>query len=397
MGDAIGILSLVMLAAILVSTIAAARAVRGGQERLDRMICDDQGMGRRERNEESARLRLELARLVEGVERRMETLRATVDERLRGMQEDNGRQLQAMRQTVDEKLHVTLEARLGESFRLVSERLDQVHRGLGEMQTLASGVGDLKRVLTNVKARGTWGEVQLGNLLEQVLTPEQYGTHVATRPGSPERVEFAIKMPGRDGSTVWLPIDAKCPQEDYQRLVHAADQGDADAAAVAGAALEARLRGSAREIADKYLSPPFTTDFGVLFLPTEGLYAEVLRREGLQEALQREHRVMVAGPTTLWALLTSLQMGFRTLAIEKRSSEVWEVLGAVKTEFKKFGGVLEKVQKKLQEATNTIDEVATRKRVLERKLRVVEELPEGEARALLGAGGDELCHEAGDG
>ncbi len=322
----------------------------------------------------------------ESTERRMEDLRTAVEGRLTALQTDNAAKLDQMRATVDERLQATLETRLGESFRAVSERLEQVHRGLGEMQALASGVGDLKKVLTNVKTRGTWGEVQLGSLLEQVLAPGQYEANVATRPGSAERVEFAIKMPGRDAGhddMVWLPVDAKFPQEDYQRLIEAADRGDAEAVEAAARQLEARIKQSARDIHDKYIDPPHTTDFGVLFLPTEGLYAEVLRRPGLADAVQRDARVVVAGPTTLWAILNSLQMGFRTLAIEKRSSEVWTVLGVVKTQFAKFGELLGGVQKKLQEASNKMDDVARKSRTIERRLRDVQELPAGESARLL--------------
>jgi DNA recombination protein RmuC len=322
----------------------------------------------------------------EATERRMEALRKAVEDRLTALQADNAVKLDQMRATVDERLRTTLETRLGESFRAVSERLEQVHRGLGEMQALASGVGDLKKVLTNVKTRGTWGEVQLGSLLEQVLAPGQYEANVATRPGSAERVEFAIRMPGREGDdagVVWLPVDAKFPQEDYQRLVEAADRGDAEAVETAARQLEARIKTSARDIHDKYLDPPHTTDFGVLFLPTEGLYAEVLRRPGLADAVQRDARVVVAGPTTLWAILNSLQMGFRTLAIEKRSSEVWALLGTVKTQFAKFGDLLEGVQKKLQEASNKMDDVARKSRTIQRKLRDVQVLPAGESAPLL--------------
>lgn len=318
--------------------------------------------------------------------RRLETVRGTVDERLRILQEDNSRKLEQMRATVDEKLHDTLEKRLGESFRLVSERLEQVQKGLGEMQGLASGVGDLKRVLTNVKTRGTFGEIQLGALLEQILSPGQYATNVETRGGSGQRVEFALKLPGRDGTPdgmVWLPLDAKFPQEDYLRLVQAQETGDIAAANEAARLLERAIRESARNIRDKYLDPPHTTDFGVMFLPTEGLYAEVLRRPGLFEALQREFKVMAAGPTTLAALLNSLQLGFRTLAIEKRSAEVWNLLGAVRTEFHKFGDVLDKTRKKIQEAGNHIDAAAVRTRAIERKLKGVQELPAGEAKVLL--------------
>lgn len=316
--------------------------------------------------------------LSQGIETRLEQLRSAVEQKLAQIQADNSMQLEQMRKTVDEKLQGTLEKRLGESFKLVSERLELVHKGLGEMQTLASGVGDLKKVLTNVKTRGTWGEMQLANLLEQVLTPDQFACNVATRPGSSERVEFAIKLPGRsdnDGSPVWLPIDAKFPKEDYERLVEASEKADAAAMESAAAQLENRIRAEARSIRDKYVEPPYTTDFALLYLPIEGLYAEVLRRPGLQDALQREFRVTVTGPTVLSALLNSLQMGFRTLAIEKRSSEVWSVLAAVKSEFGKFGEVMGKVQKKLQEASNVIDSAATRTRAIERRLKDVHELP----------------------
>ena len=317
-----------------------------------------------------------LSKMAEQIDKKLDELKKAVETKLTQIQTDNSAKLEEMRKTVDEKLQGTLEKRLGESFRQVSERLEQVHKGLGEMQNLAIGVGDLKKVLTNVKTRGTWGEMQLGNLLEQILTPEQYAQNVATKQGSAERVEFAIKLPGRDthdGKTVWLPIDAK-----------ASERADADAVEQAAKQLELRIKAEAGDIRDKYIDPPNTTDFGILFLPTESLYAEVLRRNGLMETLQREFRVVVTGPTTLAALLNSLQMGFRTLAIEKRSSEVWAVLGAIKTEFGKFGGIIEKVQKKLQEASNVIDTAATRTRTIERKLRTVEGLPTNEATALLG-------------
>ncbi len=284
-------------------------------------------------------------------------------------------QLAAVRTTVDEQLQGTLERRLGESFSIVSERLEQVHKGLGEMQTLAAGVGDLKKVLTNVKVRGTWGEVQLGNLLDQLLTPAQYAKNVCTKGEGAERVEFAIRLPGRDDSVaqVWLPIDAKFPQEDYSRLVDAADAGDTAAVEAAGKALEIRVKQCARDIAEKYVAPPMTTDFALMFLPTEGLFAEVIRRPALMDAVQRDYRVMVAGPTTLAALLNSLQMGFRTLAIEQRSSEVWTVLGEAKTEFRRYADVLDRIKNKLQDATNTLDQAAVRTRAIERKLRSVEE------------------------
>jgi DNA recombination protein RmuC len=326
-----------------------------------------------------------LAALTADNEKRLNEVRATLETKLKAIQDDNAAKLEQMRATVDEKLQTTLETRLGQSFALVSERLEQVQRGLGEMQNLATGVGDLKRVLTNVKTRGILGEVQLGALLEQLLTTEQYDSNVITIPGSNDRVEFAVRMPGAsDGAQLYLPIDAKFPVEDYQRLLDAQELADAEAAAVAGRALELRVREEAKRIRSKYVAPPHTTDFAVLFLPTEGLYAEVIRRPGLFETLQRDHHVTIAGPTTLTALLNSLQMGFRTLAIAKRSSEVWTLLGAVKTEFGKFGTVLEKTRKKLNEASNVIDQASVRTRAIERKLRGVETLPGDEAQQLLG-------------
>jgi len=330
----------------------------------------------------------QLKSLTASNEGRMDKLRETLEERLRLIQEDTARKLEQMRATVDEKLHDTLEKRLGESFKLVSERLELVQRGLGEMQTLASGVGDLKKVLSNVKTRGTFGEIQLSSLLEQVLSPGQYDANVETRKGSGQRVEFALRLPGRDGTAdglVWLPLDAKFPQEDYLRLVEAQESGDIPAAAEAAKQLDRSVRLMAANIRDKYLDPPHTTDFGVMFLPTEGLFAEVLRRPGLFDALQRDFKVMIAGPTTLAAMLNSLQMGFRTLAIEKRSAEVWNLLGAVRTEFSKFGQVLEKTSKKLQEAGNHIDQAAVRSRSIEKKLKGVQEMPGAEATALLEA------------
>ena len=318
-----------------------------------------------------------LQSLIHSNEQKLDRMRETVEQKLTSLQDDNSKKIEQMRQTVDEKLHATLEKRLGESFQLVSERLEQVHKGLGEMQTLASGVGDLKKVLTNVKTRGVWGEMQLASLLEQVLTPEQYGTNIATKRGSADRVEFAVKLPGHDrsDSVVWLPIDAKFPQEDYQRLLDAQEMGNTELAAAAMANLDSRIKNEAKQIREKYIDPPNTTDFAILFLPVEGLYAEVLRRPGLCELLQREYRVNITGPTTLAALLNSLQMGFRTLAIEKRSSEVWGVLGAVKTEFGKFGDILEKTKEKLDQASKTIDSAAVRSRAIARKLRDVEEVP----------------------
>jgi DNA recombination protein RmuC len=320
----------------------------------------------------------ELNRFSLGLDERFERLKMTVEGRLTVMQADNAAKLEEMRQTVDEKLHATLEQRLGESFKLVSDRLEQVHRGLGEMQSLAAGVGDLKRVLTNVKTRGTWGEVQLAALLEQLLTADQFAANVATVPGSNERVDFAIRLPGKgDGAVVWLPIDAKFPIEDYQRLLDAQDRCDS-------VAIEGRLKAEARSIHEKYISPPHTTDFALLYLPIEGLYAEALRRPGLAETLQRDWRISLAGPTTLAAMLNSLQMGFRTLAIEQRSAEVWAVLGAVKTEFGKFGEALAHTKKKLDEASNSISRAETRTRQLTRKLKEVEALPVSESEQLIG-------------
>jgi DNA recombination protein RmuC len=328
-----------------------------------------------------------LSTLTESNAQRMAEVRATLEAKIKDLQTDNGARLEEMRKTVDEKLHATLEQRLGESFKLVSDRLEKVHQGLGEMQQLAIGVGDLKRVLTNVKTRGTWGEVQLEMLLEQMLTAEQYAKNVETVPGSGERVEFAIKLPGQidGGSPVWMPIDAKFPKEQYERLADAADRADAEGVALAGRELERAVRLEAKTISEKYLSPPLTTDFAILFLPTEGLYAEVMRRPGLADELQRVHRVSIAGPSTLSALLNSLQMGFRTLALEKRSSEVWQVLGAVKTEFGKFGEVLAATKATLERAAKNIENAEVRSRQMARKLKAVEALPVEAAQRLLGA------------
>ncbi len=315
-------------------------------------------------------------------EEKLDKMRRTVGDQLRELREDNSKKLELMRQTVDEKLQSTLDKRLGESFKQVSERLEQVYKGLGEMQTLATGVGDLKKVLTNVKTRGTWGEIQLGNILEQILTPDQYATNVATKKNSSERVEFAIRLPGHDTDSetvVWMPIDSKFPQEDYQRLMDAQEAADKDLADKSIKRLETRIKAEAKTIKEKYIDPPYTTDFGIMFLPVEGLYAEVLRLPGLCDTLQRDYRVVVTGPTTLAALLNSLQMGFRTLAVEKRSSDVWELLGVVKTEFGKFGTVLAKTKKKLQEASNTIGSAEVRSRAIERKLRKVQDIPLGDA------------------
>jgi DNA recombination protein RmuC len=362
--------------------------LRGDSERIERVLREEQRAGRTELADTLTRmgdqLRLSLSSLTTDNHQRLAEVRATLDAQLKALQTDNAAQLEKMRATVDEKLQATLEARLSSSFKQIAERLEAVQRGLGEMQSLATGVGDLKRVLSNVKTRGTFGEVRLGALLEQLLTPEQYAANVATIPGSDERVEFAIRLPGADrDSQVWLPIDAKFPVEDYQRLLDAQEQADGEAANAAAAALQRRVEGEARTIRDKYVAPPHTTDFALLFLPTEGLYAEVIRRPGLFEKLQRDHHVTVAGPTTLAAILNALQMGFRTLAIERRSSEVWQILGAVKTEFGKFGDVLDKVKKKLDEAGKHIDATGVRTRAIERRLRGVESLPGEDARTLM--------------
>ncbi len=319
----------------------------------------------------------QLTSLTKVNEEKLEAVRLTVEQRLRQLQEDNSRKLEAMRQTVDEKLHATLEQRLGESFKLVGERLEQVHRGLGEMQSLAAGVGDLKKVLTNVKTRGTWGEMSLGFLLEELFTKDQYACNVATKKGSSDRVEFAIRLPGREqnDSEVWLPIDAKFPDADYQKLLEAQEKADPALLEEASKSLERFIKNEAKKIQEKYIDPPHTTDFGIMYLPVESLYAEVLRRPGLCEGLQRDHRIVVTGPTTLAALLNSLQMGFRTLTIEKRSSEVWSLLGTVKKEFGNFGDLLDKTHKKLQEASNTIEDASRKSRTIERKLKGVQELP----------------------
>ncbi len=329
---------------------------------------------------------LTLNTLTESNALRMQEIRATVEAKIKDLQLDNAAKLEEMRKTVDEKLHATLETRLSESFRHVSERLEKVHQGLGEMQQLAIGVGDLKRVLTNVKTRGTWGEVQLEMLLEQVLTVDQYAKNVETVAGSGARVEFAIRLPGQEegGSPVWLPIDAKFPKEQYERLVEAAERADAEGVALGGRELERAVRLEAKTICEKYVSPPQTTDFAILFLPTEGLYAEVMRRPGLADELQRKLRVSIAGPSTLAAILNSLQMGFRTLALEKRSSEVWQVLGAVKTEFGKFGDVLSQTRLTLEKAAKNIENAEVRSRQMARKLKTVEALPSEAAQLMLG-------------
>jgi DNA recombination protein RmuC len=338
-------------------------------EMIDRGLRDEFSRNREEAGTASKAQREELGKSLEGV-------RAIVDLRLKQLQEDNAKQIDKMRATVDEKLQGTLEKRLGESFKLVSDRLEQVHQGLGAMQQLASDVGGLQKILTNVKTRGGWGEVQLGALLEQVLTPDQFAKNVKTREDSGDHVEFAIKLPGdENGSPVWLPIDAKFPTEDYQRLIAAQEKGDVPAIDDAMKSLETQLKRSAKDICQKYINPPKTTDFAIMFLPTEGLYAETIRRIGLVEQMQRDCRVIFAGPTTLAALLNSLQMGFRTLAIQKRSSEVWNLLSGVKTEFGKFGEALTAVKDKLDQAARHVDNVAVRSRAITKKLRDVEELP----------------------
>ena len=330
-------------------------------------------------------LTTQLSGLSESNARRMNEVRETLEKQLAQLQATNSSKLDEMRATVDEKLQTTLQTRLGESFKQVADRLEQVHKGLGEMQTLAQGVGDLKHLLTNVKTRGIFGEAQLASLLEQVFVADQYAAQVATRPGSKNMVDFAIKLPGKSehGDPLWLPIDAKFPNEDYERLLDAQGRADVLGAEAAGRALEARIRLEARSIADKYVQPPHTTDFAILFLPTEGLYAEVLRRPGLMQALQREHRITLAGPTTLLAMLSSLQMGFRTLALEQRSSEVWQVLGAVKTEFGKFGDVLDKVKSQTESVLKTLNNAETRSRAMGRALKKVEALPDTQVPALI--------------
>jgi DNA recombination protein RmuC len=343
------------------------------------------------------RFEQQLRVLTDANERRMTDVRNVVETRLKDMQADNGVKLEEMRRTVDEKLHATLEQRLGESFKLVSDRLESVHKGLGEMQALAAGVGDLKRVLTNVKSRGTWGEVQLGMLIEQIMTPAQYGRNVKPVPGSDELVEFAIRLPGRSdgGVPVWLPIDAKFPKEEYERLVDAQDRADVDAVRIAGTAFERGVELEGKRIGTKYVAPPHTTDFAIMFLPTEGLYAEVLRRTALMDRLQAL-RINVAGPSNLAALLNSLQMGFRTLAIEQRSSEVWNVLGAVKSEFSKFGDALASVKKTLDTASNKIGLTEARSRAMLRNLKSVEALPDTDAQRLLGTRPEDLASEEAD-
>jgi DNA recombination protein RmuC len=383
-----------LLAANLVVTLL-------GRAEATKLLRNELRAAREEASSEARELRQEVSRmhqastqtlvgslkaLTESNQNGLKHLQNTVDGRLQELRSSNERKLEQMRQVVEEKLQSTLERRLGESFKLVGDRLEAVQQGLGEMRSLARGVGDLKKVLTNVKTRGTWGEVQLGALLEQILAPDQFDRNVKPRPDSRDVVEFAIRLPGPSddpGRCVWLPIDSKFPQEDYIRLVEASDSGDVAAVQQAQSSLIRSIQESARDVSTKYLNPPLTTDFAILFLPTEGLYAEALRHTGLVERLQREHRIVVAGPTTLAAVLNSLRIGFRTLAIEQRSSEVWKVLGAVKHEFGKFGEVLQKVKRQLESAGRTIDETGVRTRAMERRLRSVEELPAETATAML--------------
>lgn len=365
-------------------------ALQNSQERTDRSVRDEIAKFRAESQTQARQEREELAGSLksfgDSVEQKMEAVRLVIDEKLKQIQEDNTRQLERMRETVDEKLQGTLEKRLGESFRQVSERLEQVHQGLGDMRNLAAGVGDLKKVLTNIKTRGTWGEVQLGALLEEILAPEQYAKNVKIHEHSNDFVEFAIKLPGQGDAgadPLWIPVDAKFPVEDYQRLLDAQEKADTVAADEAVKQLEASIKKAAKDISQKYLSPPKTTDFGIMFLPSEGLYAEVIRRTSLVQILQRQYHIVVSGPSTFAAFLNSLQMGFRSLAIQKRSSEVWNVLGEVKTEFGKFGDLLDAVYKKLVNATDSMDDVRKRSRAIQRKLRAVQELPGTSAEILL--------------
>ncbi|MGH9585458.1 MAG: DNA recombination protein RmuC [Acidobacteriaceae bacterium] len=348
-----------------------------GQTRAIDTLVKTLGESAKGSSDQMERVRQQIKELTESNDARLERVRTTIDTQLKQLQDGNEKKLDEMRKTVDEKLQGMLERRLGESFKLISSQLDLVSKGLGEMQVLATGVGDLKRVLTNVKTRGTWGEVQLGAILEQILTPDQYEKNWRPHPDTQASVEYAIKLPGQGGAgeAVFLPIDAKYPQDDYQRIVDAAALGDLEAVAAGQKALFASIRRMAQDISSKYILPPLTTDFAIMFLPTEGLYAEVLREPGLHEDIQQRFRVVITGPTTLSATLNSLRMGFRTLAIEKHSSEVWKTLGRAKTEFGKFGEILDRVKRQLTAAANTIDETGVRTRVIERTLREVEALP----------------------
>ena len=391
-------LVLVLTALVIVLlTRAGRRDDSGMKEQLDRVqreLRDEVRQSRKESNESIQQSVQNMSQVLltaqstanTAVNENLESIRKAMVTQLGGIREENNRQLEQMRQTVDEKLQKTLNDRITQSFQLVNERLEQVYAGLGEMKTLAGGVGDLKKVLSNVKTRGILGEVQLGAILEQILAPEQYAANVKTRPRSTHFVEYAVKLPGADEDTVWLPIDAKFPADAYTQLLDAYESGDADAVKAAGSILEQRIRAFARDIRDKYIAPPHTTDFGIMFLPVEGLYAEVVRR-GLIETLQNEYHINIAGPTTMAALLNSLQMGFRTLAIQKRSGEVWKLLGAVKTEFDRFGTVIEAAQQRLEQAGNELDKlVGVRTRQIQRKLAQVTSLPEAEATQLIDSG-----------
>ncbi len=394
---------LIVLAIVIIAQLSALRrkqddsAVREQMDKLQKELKDEIRQSRKESNEATQQAIQNMSQVLltaqsganTAVNENLESIRRAMVTQLGGIREENNRQLEQMRQTVDEKLQKTLNDRITQSFQLVNERLEQVYAGLGEMKTLASGVGDLKKVLSNVKTRGILGEVQLGSILEQILAPEQYEANVKTRPGSTHFVEFAVKLPGADEGTVWLPVDAKFPIDAYSQLLDAYDSGDPDAVKAAGSLLEQRIKAFAKDIRDKYVAPPHTTDFGIMFLPIEGLYAEVVRR-GLIETLQKEYHVNIAGPTTMAALLNSLQMGFRTLAIQKRSGEVWNLLGAVKTEFDKFGTVVEAAQQRLEQAGNELDKlVGVRTRQIQRKLAQVTSLPEAEATALIDTGNAE--------
>ena len=386
----LAMVSIFLLAVAMIHTKGRLDLLEKNLDRMERFFREDMATNREETGRSLRDFNESLLnRVAESTAQsiqKLDKIDETVDLHLKTLQEDNNRKLEQIRATVDEKLHDTLERRLGESFKLVSERLEMVHKGLGEMQTLASGVGDLKKVLTNIKTRGTFGEIQLHSLLEQILSPDQYQSNVATKRDSATRVEFAIRLPGRgetENHPVWLPIDAKFPQEAYLRLLEAQEAGNANLVEEVSKQLERIIKDMAKNIRDKYLDPPYTTDFGIMFLPTEGLYAEILRRTGLFELLQREFKVVITGPTTLAALLNSLQMGFRTLVIEKRSSEVWTLLGVVKTEFSTFGAILDRTQKKLQEASHTIEKAATRSRAIEKKLKNIQEIPLSDTQKLL--------------
>lgn len=393
--------AVVILQVVLIAVLALIwRRITGGApsdkeiEKLERSFREEMALNRKEVSDSSksarSEIQLSIKQFGDSLDKRMQQMSNVVEDRLRHIQNDNSAALEKMRATVDEKLQSTLEKRLGESFKQVGDRLEQVHKGLGEMQNLASGVGDLKRVLANVKTRGTWGEIQLGSLLEQILTPGQYDTNVAVKEESNDRVEFAIKIPTSDKS-IYLPIDAKFPLEDYSGLVKASEEGELEKIQLLGKELENRIKQEAKKIKEKYIDPPNTTDFAILYLPIEGLYAEITQRTELTEQIQRLHRVVVAGPSTIAALLNSLQMGFRTFAIQKRTSEVWELLNEVKTEFGRFGDILDKTRKKLQEASHSIDSASTKSRTIERKLNKMQTLSEPEdntkpARILPGAG-----------